>query len=149
MNASEFFLMSGIEKQASKIVYRKFAINRHELNMLVGLSAYLMLFRKKIISRDGFTNWLGLNYGLEKRCFAYLKGLVDKGALHRLSYNRPDGNCLAISGFGIEILKAFDQALNELESQNPLLSSPSYRSVELDLNNLPKGYVIRQEGRQS
>lgn len=147
MDANLLFFYSGIEKRAARVVYHKFGINYKELNMLTGIAAFMMIKGKKVISRDNFIDWIGVNYRLEKRCWGYIWGLVNKGALHRLSYRRPDGNCLAISPFGLVILEAFDQAINEYEAKHTILSK--YKSVVIDPNNLPEGYVIRQQGRQS
>jgi len=146
MNADQFFYLSGIEKRAGKQVYKKFGINRHELNMLVGISAFLRLYNRKIISRKLFTDWLDVNYGLEKRLWAYIQGLINKGALHRLAYRRPDGNCLAISSYGMSILQAFDQALQAISKQDKILGT-TYKDLTLDLDNIPQGYTLKQAGR--
>lgn len=148
MKADDYFFYSAIEKQASKIVYKTFGINRHELNMLVGLSAYLLIIQRKIVSRDTFTGWLGVNYGLEKRCYAYLRGLIDKGCLHRLSYRRPDGHCLAFSEYGVRVIECFENAIAQMERQEKRVPG-SYRNLPLDQNALPQGYVLRQVGRSS
>jgi hypothetical protein len=148
MTADQYFYFSAIEKQASKVVYKTFRINRHELNMLVGLSAYLQLLGRHIISAKSFTDFLGLNYSLEKRCWAYIRGLVDKGCLHRLSYRRPSGNCLAISQYGVQVMTCFENAIADIEKQHPIKSS-SFKSMALDLDSLPQGYVLRQVGRSS
>jgi hypothetical protein len=145
MRAEDIFHYSGIEKRASKVVYRQFGINRHELNMLVGLCAFMGLKGKKIISRDLFTQWLGLNYGLQRRCYAYMRGLIDKGCLYRLAYRRPDGNSLAISPYGIKILQAFDSALITIMKEDKFKGS--YQSTVFDPDNMPDGYKIMQHGR--
>lgn len=148
MKASEFFHLSGIEMKASKVIYFKYKITRRELNILVSLSAYLMLFDKKIIGRNDFSEWLGLNYKMERKVFYYVKCLIDKGAIHRLAYRRPDGNCLTISGFGLNVLEAFDQVLKAIQKAEKL-KNPFYKNLSIDLENLPKGYTLMQRGRDS
>lgn len=142
--ADQFFYMQAVERKAAAVVYKRFGINRYELNMLASLSAYLCLKDKRIISRKIFTDWLGLGYKEEKRCWVYLQHLVRKGVIHRLAYRRPDGNSLAISEYGIRILDAFYQALSELEQRVP---DRSYTGLALDTGNLPDGYTLKQAGR--
>jgi hypothetical protein len=146
--ADDLFYISGIEKKASKVVYHRFRVNRHELNMLASLAAYLQLHGKQIIGRKVFTDWLGLNYGLEKRCWAYLSGLIDKGCLHRLAFRRPDGNSLAISEYGIKVLDAFYQAIAlQARIDKPRRPGVGFRDLPINLNALPDGYTLKQAGR--
>jgi hypothetical protein len=146
LKADDLFYYSGIEKKASKVVYHLYRVNRHELNMLASLAAYLQLHGKRIVGRKIFTDWLGLNYGLEKRCWAYIGGLIDKGCLHRLAFRRPDGNSLAISQYGIRVLEAFYQAVAEQEKKDKHRSG-SFRDLPINTNSLPNGYILKQAGR--
>lgn len=146
MRVADYFYLSGIERRAAKEVYIKFRINRFELNSLVGLSAYLRLFNKRIVSKQIYCNWLGTGYRAEKKIGFYLYGLEKKGALHRLAYRRLDGQSLAISPYGVRILQAFEQALKEIEAQNQV-KGPDYTELALNLNSLPDGYIIKHIGR--
>ena len=75
-------------------------------------------------------------------------GLVLKGAVHRLSYRRPDGNCLGISPYGIKILEMYYQEIERIEAQDRArLCHRGFRTLAVDLENLPQGYVVRQVGR--
>lgn len=145
--ADDFFYMQAIERKAASKVWHLHGINRFELNMLASLSAYLRLQNKKIISRKIFTDWLGLGYKQEKKCWCYIGCLIRKGAIHRLAYRRPDGNSLAISEYGIKILMTFDQALAEIEEKN--VKTRSFMDLGINLNTLPDGYILKQAGRDS
>lgn len=150
MRADEFFYLSTIERIAAKKIWKNFNINRYELQMLAGLSARLQMLGRKIISRDLFVDWLGLNFKAERKVRMYLKGLIDKGVLHRLAYRRPDGNCLAISPYGIRVLEAYYHELNRIERQDRSRHKlPGYESLGVDLNNIPNGYTLKQAGRDS
>lgn len=148
MNVSKFFYMSGIEKVAATRIYKRYGIKRNELDILVSLSAYLMLKDKKIVGRDIFCDWIGVNYRMEKKVYWYLKGLHEKGCLHRLAYRRPDGNCLAISLYGEHILTAFEIELKEIQSKEKVKNA-NFKNLQLDLSALPKGYTLMQAGRDS
>lgn len=148
--ADDLFYMQGIEKRASKVIWKKYQINRYELNMLTSITAYLQLHGKQVISRKIFTDWLGLNYKLEKMCWNYLRGLISKGAVHRLTYrNRTgEGNSLCVSPFGCRVLDDYYAAVEGIAAMDSArLQRPGYHSLVVDSNNLPAGYTLAQAGR--
>lgn len=146
--ADDFFYFQGIERRAAAVVWRRYQINKYELNLLAGISAFLTLHGRKIVSRDLFIDWLGGNYRFEKKCQMYIKYLVEKGAVHRLAYRRPDGNCLALSPYGIKILEAFSNEIQAIEMRDKRgKSAVSYKDLGVNLEALPHGYTLMQAGR--
>lgn len=116
----------------------------------MGLSAYLLLYNKQIVSRKLFTDWLGANYRLEKKCWGYIYGLINKGCLHRLSYRGPNGNSLCISEYGVRVLEYFEMQLAMIEKADRTRRSKlTYKDLSFNTDNLPKGYILMQKGRDN
>lgn len=151
--ADDYFYMSAVEKQASRRVYKRTGVTSKELNILAGLAACLQLRGRKVISRDIFFDWIGGNRRFNDNSWYYLRCLISKGALHRMSWRNlkpgAEGNCLAISGFGIKVLELFDQAINEIEQQDAQQRATvsSYKDLLIKAGSPPAGYTINQAGR--
>lgn len=147
--ADDFFYLGSIEFRASKPILTKFKVNRFELNMLCSLSAYLQLNSKKAVGRKVLTDWLGLSYVLEKKAWAYLQGLIDKGAIHQLTHRTKQfGHSLALSPFGANILAMYWAEIQRLEQRDKSRKSlPGFQDIIVS-EPLP-GYTIRQKGRDS
>jgi hypothetical protein len=146
--AGNFFYLLGIEKIAAKVIYKRFKINRYELNMLASLSACLLVHNKKVMSSELFFDWIGSNRQFNKRAFGYLMGLLNHGCLHRMTYNnKPEGsgNSLAISQYGIQVLDRFFDEIERLENKDK--PKGHYSDLIIHSDHLPKGYTLRQAGR--
>ena len=144
--ASHFFYLLSIERQAAKRVYKKFGINRYELNALAGLAGCMLKLNRQVISREVFFDWLGGNSRFSAKVFGYIMGLINKGCLHRCTWrNRrvESGQTLAISSYGFRVLDFFYEEVEKIEVE----TLPHYRSLEIHSDNLPKGYTLRQAGR--
>lgn len=147
----EFFYIGTIEALASREIYRTFKVNRYELCMLYSLSTYLQIHERKAVSRKILTDWLGMSYGLEKKAWGYIRGLIDKGLIHQMSWrNTPkgQGNSLSISPYGGKVLTAYGLELDKLEQKHQGRKAlPGYQDIIVS-EPLP-GYTIRQKGRDS
>lgn len=148
--ADEFFFMVGAEKRAAARIWKRYRVNRFELNVLASLSCYLQVHGKRVVSRQILGQWLGLSYQLEHKVNSYLYGLTKKGLVKRLAYRRIDGHSLALSGYGVHILTVFyaevesiDQATRERKKM------PGYKSLTIDNNLLPRGYILLDPGRDN
>jgi hypothetical protein len=148
--ADNFFFMVGAEKRGATKIFRRYRINRFELNILCCLSCYLQIHGKRIVSRKILGNWLGLSMQLEYKVNNYIFGLVKKGAVKRLAYRRIEGHSLALSPFGTHVLTEF---YNEVESIDKIYKArkqmPGYQSLTVNNNLLPKGYILLDPGRDS
>ncbi len=138
----QFFYMQAVERRAASVIWKRYQVNKYELNLLASLSAYLCLKGKKIISRKIFTDWLGLGIKEERRCWMFINHMIRKGVIHRLAYRRSDGNSLAISNYGIRILQDFYQALPQDDQHGGTFSN-----LGIDITTLPDGYILKQAGR--
>lgn len=154
LTPEDYFYISAIEKRAAKVIYKRYTINRHELNMLCSLAGFLQLKGRKAVGKKMFTDWIGANYTLEKRLWAYIEGLILKGVFHRLSWrNKPDvksGSSLAISIYGIRILEAYYEVLEDMERKDEgRKKKPGFRTLLVDVNALPLGYRVNVAGRDN
>jgi hypothetical protein len=146
--ADDFFYMQTAERRAGKVIWHKYHINRFELNVLCALSTFLQVHGRKIVGREQLFKWLGLDFHAKRKCEAYAYGLIRKGAVHRLSYRRPDGKCLGLTPFGVSLLESFWSEVEKIEGgERGRLDHPGFRTLAVDLQNLPQGYVLRQQGR--
>jgi hypothetical protein len=148
MSAEDFFYMQTAERRASRSVWERWRVNRYELNVLCALATFCQVHGRKIVGSEQLWKWLGLNYQMKKKCESYAYGLRKKGIIHRFSYRRPDGKCLGMTAYGVSILESFWREVAKIEaSDRGRLSNPGFRTLAVDLNNLPAGYVVRQVGR--
>ena len=152
----EFYFLSYAEQRAAMAVYRKFHINRFELNLLAALYAFLQIKGRRAVAINVLFDWLGYHRQQKYNSRGYLQGLRDKGCVHCLNYNRQPnqkGNSYCITPFGGRILEYFysqveaiDQA-NKGRKKNPGLSDkiiPSDRISDL----LPQYYLF-SKGRDN
>jgi hypothetical protein len=148
--ADEFFFMVGAEKRAAARIWKRWRVNRFELNILAALSCYLQLQGKRIVSRKIFIHWLGLSYQLEHKANAYLYGLTKKGLCTRLAYRRADGHSLALSPYGVHILEEFYKEVDAIDqATRDRKKMPGFRSLTIDNNLLPRGYILLDPGRDN
>jgi hypothetical protein len=151
MRVDDYFYMRAVERRACKVIYAKFGINQFEFNVLLGLSAFLTLYGRKIVGRKQLVDWIGLDYKAEKKANGYFYGLEIKGAIHRLGYRRSFGNCMAVSPFGLKVLEHFETIVSEMESQarKERPKGLTYKDLLCDPDNLPQGYTMLNKGREN
>jgi hypothetical protein len=147
----DHFFMEAREIEAGKILYKRYSINRFELNMLCSLAAYLQVHNKKTVSRKLLTDWIGMAYKTEKRAWAYIQGLITKGAVHLLTWRNQKpgtGNSLGISPLGGKILSLYWSELERIEKRDrSRKQNPSYETHIFE--EPPEGYTTRQLGRSA
>jgi hypothetical protein len=145
----EFFYMGAIEAIAARKVYKQFMVNRFELSMLYSLSAYLQLHGRRSAGRKMLTDWLGLSYRLEKRAWAYIEGLITKGAVNKMTFkNKANGYSLSISPFGGKVLTCYGHELLRLEAKDSIRKKQSGYTDLIVSEELPY-YTIIKLGRSA
>lgn len=151
LTPDQVFFMSGVELKASREVYRKFKVNRQELNLLCALTTVLSLKKRRAIAVSALFQWLGVGQGWQAKAQGYVFGLAAKGCVHRLDYNRngKTGNSLAITDFGARVLELYFSQVEKIEREAPAVY-PTYKQNSVHsskvLEALPS-YNLRQSGR--
>lgn len=148
--ADQFFFMLAAEKKAAGRMWKRYKVNRFELNILCALSSYLQLKGKQITSKKIFTDWLGFSYRMEHKTNGYFFGLIRKGLITRLAYRRTAGNSLALSPFGVRVLEEFYAEVEAIDqATRDRKKLPGFKSLPIDNNLLPRGYILLDAGRDS
>jgi hypothetical protein len=149
--ADDFFYLQGIERRAAKGIWKGFGINKYELNMLAGLAACLQVEGKRVISKELYFDWIGGNRRFNEKNWMYIRGLLNKGCLHRLTFKnvKPGtGNSLAISPYGIRVLELYYQAIEAIEREDKARKQKAgFRDLAVYVEDLPHGYTLRDAGR--
>ncbi len=120
MSAEQVFFANGIEIKAARGVYRRYGINRYELNLLCSLYCYLAVKGRRAVAYTALLDWLGISFTMKSKFRGYLHGLEEKGCVHKLNYNtrlKQPGNSLGISVFGANVLKYYYQEVSRLETR--------------------------------
>jgi hypothetical protein len=149
--ADEFFFMRGCEIKGAHVIFKKFKVNRHELQMLSCLSAYLQLKGRQATSRRNFLDWLGTSYHTTKKCEMYLDWLVKKGCLNVVTYkNKKIGHSLGLSVYGGNVLEAFYNEVERIELAHAgRKKMPGYKDLVFMSDSVPAGYSMNIAGRDN
>lgn len=137
--------MKSLDKQVTKECYLKFRINGRELDVLISLASYLTVFDKRACSLRILCAWLGAGYRMHGLIKLYVKGLEDRGFVHRLAYRRPTGQSLSLSPLGIRVLKYYETELTRLAKIHKV-KNKDYETFALDPENLPRWYTLVKRG---
>ncbi len=149
--ADNFFFLAGCEIKASHVIYRKFKVNRHELQLLSCLSAFLQLKGKRATERRKFLDWLGLGFKTNKKCIMYLDWLVKKGCLCVVTYrNKTVGNSIGLSVYGGNVLELYYSEVEKFERAHAdRKKMPGYKDLAFLSTEVPTGYSLRIAGRDN
>jgi hypothetical protein len=119
-DSDEFFFIAFLNRQAGRAIYKKFRVNSKELELLAGLSTYLVLSDKKACALTSYSSFNHSGVGLIKKQNGYLKGLINKGLLHVVGYKMQPGryNSVALTSYGSKVLEAFYSEAEKIRAKH-------------------------------
>ena len=150
-----FALFTSLQLRDS--IYQRFRANRKEVSTLWSLHGYLIAHNKVLVSQAEFIGHLTGNFNTKTKIHGYIAGLFTLKAIASFEYTKCPGSIsIGITDFGLEILKAYWQEMNELfgrymKAKKPIKKPVKYPDLSLDIKsisvaeNIPLNYRPHQK----
>ena len=112
------FILLTYYKRSAKRVYRKFYVNRLELEALIYVYTYLNVNKKTIASVNLILDEVTTRGQNKARLRTHLWHCVNKKLLGSYEYVRkPDSLCVGFTDYGLEVVKAFEAEVKEFHDK--------------------------------
>ncbi len=149
----EFFYLSSLESRAGLNMYRKTGITNKQIQILYGFSTYMLLKGKKSVGLSNYCHWVGAGSAMVRIIKSQLNGLIDRGAVHQVSYKRQPNKSVgySISAYGTRLLELYENELKAVDAKYKDRNlKPGYKSLEIHSSKVEETlplYILGTRGR--